>query len=63
MLCLSRRRNERFVIFVDGQPLGTTQWTERRGDQIRFGFEADQRVRFLREELMERRDETPNTKA
>jgi sRNA-binding carbon storage regulator CsrA len=54
MLCLDRRKGEKFAMLLDGQQIGTIEWVDRHGDKVRFGFELDQRIRIVRQELLER---------
>ena len=50
MLVLTRKKNEKIVIVVDGREVVITT-VEIRGDKVRLGFEADPDIVILRSEI------------
>ena len=64
MLVLSRKTNEAVVLFTygpDGQPrpVATVTVAEIRGDKVRLGFEADESVKIVRTEVLDRPPRLP----
>lgn len=55
MLVLSRRRDESFVIIVDGRRVVVTV-VEIRGDKVRIGIDADPDISVNRSEVQDRID-------
>lgn len=57
MLVLSRKKGEAVVLFTVGpdgnpQPVATLTVVEIRGDKVRLGFEADERLKIVRTEVL-----------
>lgn len=50
MLVLTRKKNEKIVIVVDGREVVITT-VDIRGDRVRLGFEADPDIVILRSEV------------
>jgi carbon storage regulator CsrA len=54
ILVLSRKKDESVLAVVDGKVIARVLVVEPRGDRSRLGFEADESVKFYREEVWER---------
>ena len=52
MLWLNRKDGEKAVIMKDGVELVTVHVLQSRFGRVKLGFEADQDVRIVREELL-----------
>ena len=64
MLVLSRKKGEAVVLFHYGPngevvPLATVTVVEVRGDKVRLGFNADERLKIARTEVLDRPPRQP----
>lgn len=53
MLILSRRRNEDVIITTPSGEKVLVRIIDIRGDKVRIGFHADERIEIMRRELLE----------
>lgn len=60
MLILSRKKDEKIEVIVDGKILATVMLVDIRGPRARIGFQADESVKFVRSELLGSRNDNAN---